>query len=177
MYAYKPTAWRALELFFFLQLRNGRTLLTGTDLRNTDTAVLQFSHDQLQIIDVSLDFARNPQQYLDRHNGGQQFEAGSLLIPTWVAHPMADVVLFVRVENYTDPQMIFVRVSPSSYSVQQSKIPSLHPMAHTNWMHSVLGSYQIAFGIIGVPNRDIAKGKLPPNVQYVYATTCEAVLG
>ena len=177
MYAYKPTAWRALELFFFLQLRKGNTLLTGTDLRNTDTAVLQFSHDQLQIIDVSEDFVRNPQQYLDQHHGGQPFQAGSLLLPTWVTHPVADAVLFVRVENYTDPQMIFVRVSPASYSVQQRKVPSLHPMTHTNWRHSVLQSYQIAFGITGAPNRDITKGKLPPNVQYVYATACEAVLG
>lgn len=147
------------------------------DLRNTETSVLHFDHEQLQIIDVNPDFATDPQRFLDRHNGGKPFKAGSVLIPTWITHPVADAILFVKVENSTEPQMIFVRVSTSSYAVHQSKIPHLHPMAHAHWMHSVLQSYQTAFGITTTPNRDIAKGKLPSNVKYVYITTCEAALG
>lgn len=177
MYADKATEWRALELFFFLQLRKGRATLTGTDLRGTDRMVLQFDHHQLEIIDVNQDFASDPQGYLDRHNGGKPFRAGTMLIPTWANHPVADPVMFVNVESYSQPQIIFVQFSTSSYADHRSKIPNLHPMVPNQWKLSVLQSYQIAFGITDKPNRDIAKGKLLPNVKYVFATTNKAVLG
>lgn len=177
MYADRPTRWRALELFVFLQLWKGRVTLTGTDLRGTDQMVLQFDDERLQIIDVNQDFARDPQHFLEQHNGGQPFEAGVALVPSWTTHPVADVVLFVNVENYPKPQIIFVQVSMSSYTDHISKIPNLHPMVPNNWKLSVLKSYQTVFGITNNPNRDIAKGKLPQNVKYVYVTTNKTVLG
>lgn len=173
----KPTRWRALELFVFLQLRRGRITLTGTDLRGTDQMVLQFDNEQLRIIDVNQGFARDPQHFLEQHNCGQPFEAGTVLFPTWTTHPVADAVLFVNVENYPKPQIIFVQVSTSSYIDHSSKIPNLHPMVPNNCSLSVLQSYQTVFGITDNPNRDIAKGKLPQNVKYVYLSTNKTVLG
>lgn len=177
MYADKSTSWRAVELFIFLQLRNGRTKLTGTDLRGTEQMVLQLDHQDIQVIDVSRDFASDPKAFLDRHNHGQPFPPGSLLIPTWTAHPVADAVLYAKVENYSNPQIIFIQVSTSSYADHNKKIPDLHPKVHDCWKFSVLESYHHAFGVTCKPNRDIAKGKLPKNVQYVYATTNPALLG
>jgi hypothetical protein len=165
-----------LELFVFLQLRKGKTTLTGTDLRGTDRIVLPFDHQQLQIIDVGQDFANDPQLFLDKHNGGQPFEAGTVLIPTWATHPVADAVLFVNVEGFSKPQIIFAKVSMSSYSDHSSKIPNLQ-IIRRQWKFSVLESYQIAFGVTVALNRDSAKGKLPQNVQYVYVTTNETLLG
>jgi ABC-type sulfate transport system substrate-binding protein len=103
-----------------------------------------------------------------------------MLIPTWTTHPVADAVLFVNVKNYPKPQIIFVQVSTSSYTDHRSKIPNLHPIVRQHWKLSILQSYQIVFGItdnVDTPNCGIAKGKLPQNVKYVYATTNETLLG
>ncbi|RYH11063.1 hypothetical protein EON65_38985 [archaeon] len=69
-----------------------------------------------------------------------------------------------------------VRLSCEEAAVELCKmVNSLNLRQH--WKLSVLQSYQTAFGITNSSNRNIAKGKLPQNVKYIYATTNAALLG
>lgn len=174
LYAHRATRWRAIELYISLTLRKGSVRLAGTDLRCEHHSALQVNHqlDEINVVEVHIDFAIDPKAYLVQHNHGRPYPAGTMLIPTWTTHPVSNMVLFVNLEGVAEPQIIFVQVSMSSYSSHTSKIPHLEAM-HDGWKYSVCRSYLIAFGmekLVGA--NSISEGKLPRRISYVYATTC-----
>ncbi len=83
------TRWWAIELFFFLQLRSSNLsniLFTGTDLRGTNYKNFQIDHVGLNVVEVDEEFAADPVGFLNKHNGGQPFLVGTLLIPKWTLY-------------------------------------------------------------------------------------------
>ncbi len=177
LYADAATCWRAIELFTFLQLRTGGAkLLIGTNLRGDERSELHIAHNHLNVIDITLEFASDPVAYLQNHHNGNPFPVGTMLIPNWTCHPVADAVLFVTIDNLASPQIVFVQVSQSSYSEHSSKISDLLRV-HRGWRFSVLESYRIAFGTSTDLNEErVLKGKLPPDVKYIYVTTSQTLM-
>eukprot|EP01031_Cornospumella_fuschlensis_P028704 gene28704-34652_t len=142
LYADHATRWRAIELYISLTLRKGSVRLAGTDLRCEHQRALQVNHlDEINVVEVHRDFAIDPQAYLVQHNHGRPYPAG-----------------------VTEPQIIFVQVSMSSYSSHTSKIPHLEA-THDGWKYSVFRSYLIAFGMENlVGASSISEGKLPRRI-------------
>lgn len=177
--------WRALELFITLQLRKGATCCTGTNLRGDELQGISIDHQHLHVVNIGREFAVDPVAFIRQHHGMDAFPPGTVLVPTsWATHPVSDMVLFVKLTESSDPQVVFVQISQSSYAEHESKIPALHrdqDDLHQGWTNSVLKTYLIAFGLhnttsITTDLDGVKHGKLPQRVKYVYATTNELLL-
>ena len=172
LYHDSATKWRAVELFVALKFRECRQhTLVGTNLCGKNDKSLDIVEDNLKSVELSIDFARDPNAFLDRHNGGLPFPGGTILIPSWPNHAVPDMVLLVNLGEVPLPVLIFVQVSMSAYADHRTKIRDLL-MKPRGWNASVLKSFMLAFGLdFPVSESDLENGTLPERVRYIYATT------
>ncbi|KJE95477.1 hypothetical protein CAOG_009928 [Capsaspora owczarzaki ATCC 30864] len=168
------TTWSALEIFVLSCLQYASQTLKGTDLSDESVLELTTTVDNVHVLDRSITNL-GAKNYLAAFNGDQPFPVGTLLIPGWPNHPVADAVLLTR-QNDDSNVLIFFQISKSSYADHQTKVPNL--VSNKIGNASVLAVYRELFGL---PNNvdynppSIAQGKLDGTlVKYVYATLDES---